>query len=157
MGLEALTMEEIERLIEMLEKGDFFFSEGDLEKLKALCLAAGRGCIMGAGACAGMLPGRGGITRGPGPAPLVGAGQTDPEFGGFEGKTFQGNLADPDVPLGFAYAPPDPGEAGGEGQPDAAGPAMDFRTGEGRITWHSRLLPRHNDVMKKYFQEEKIP
>ena len=101
-----------------------------------------------------MLPGRGGIGRGPGPAPLLGAGGTKKDFGAFEGNAFRGNLADPDVPLGFSYAPPDPGTSTA-GMRDGAGPAMEFKSGGERITWHSRLLPRHNDVMKNYFKEGK--
>ena len=38
---------------------------------------------------------------------------------------------------------------------DRPGEARQFRAGNERITWHSRLLPRHNDVLKKYFQEKK--
>jgi hypothetical protein len=155
MGFEALTPEEIERLLRMLKEGRFIFSEEDLENLKALCMGACAGCKMGAGICAGMLPGRGGINRGPGPAPLLGAGGTEKNFGEFEGNAFRGNLADPDVPLGYSYAPPDPGARLSDGMNDASGPALEFKAGNERITWHSRLLPRHNDVMKNYFKEGK--
>lgn len=97
------------------------------------------------------LPGRGGVTRGPGPAPLAMAQKTPETLGKFENKAFSGNVDVPDVPIGFTFTPPDQGS--GEGASDAAGTAADFAAGGERITWHSRLLPRHSDVMKRYFSE----
>jgi len=151
-----LTQKELDELIKRLKNGELKFTDEDVEKLKALLLAGASACKEDMKACAlaGLLPGRGGVNEGPGHAPLLGKGQTDKEFGGFKEETFSGNLADPEVPLGFSYVPPDP-EGSDIGALDSKGAPQQFKGNEGRITWHSRLLPRHNDVMKKYFQEEK--
>lgn len=99
------------------------------------------------------LPGRGGVDRGPGPAPLTLGGDTGEDFGRFQAETFKGNAADLTVSLGHALAPP-----GESGTPEAggleAGPARGFSGGNERLTWHSRLLPGHNDVLKRYFATE---
>ena len=107
------------------------------------------------GLAGGGLPGTGGVSRGPGPAALTGSGNTDPEFGTFKDKTFRGNMGEPEVPLGFAFTPPDEVTMEEEAIFDRPGEAKTFKKGNERITWHSRLLPRHNDVLKKYFKEEK--
>lgn len=57
--------------------------------------------------------------------------------------------------LGFGYAPPEATVDPTDSAADGPGKAMRFEAGGERITWHSRLLPRHNDVMKKYFRKEK--
>ncbi len=165
MGLAQLSPEEIAELLRACESGRCQFSEADREALRALLLAAEGECEGKAGFCAGLLrglgvceggllPGRGGIDRGPGPAPLLGAGDTDPDFGEFESKTFGGNLGETQVPLGFSFAPPDEAGPAAGAEADGPGAAVQFGAGNERITWHSRLLPRHNDVMKSYFAEQ---
>ena len=61
------------------------------------------------------------------------------------------------MPLGFGFAPPESAIDPEDAARDGTGAAMRFESGRERITWHSRLLPRHNDVMKKYFKKEKKP
>ena len=93
-----------------------------------------------------------GVGRGRADADLYGSGNTPTDFGEFETETFTGNRSDDQVPLGFAFAPPDLSDLQ-QGTGDAPGEAVQFGPGNERITWHSRLLPRHNDVMRDYFSE----
>ena len=74
------------------------------------------------------------------------------DFGQFEDETFSGTMSEPDVPLGFAFAPPEGAVMEEGAAADGPGAAIEFAAGNERITWHSRLLPRHNDVMKNYFR-----
>jgi hypothetical protein len=100
-------------------------------------------------------PGRGGINRGPGPAPLQHLGETT-EGGQFQAKTFRGNQGEMKAQLGSGVVPADEHDESGE-TVISRGPSRSFGSGEGRITWHSRLLPRHNEVLKKYFREQETP
>lgn len=159
MKLCELSVEDIKKLLGACKSGTCSFTPGDLAALRALLLAAQSQCQGKCKSCCGLLarlglPGRGGVSRGPGPAPLLGAGDTEPDFGGFQSKAFSGRLSGPEVPLGFAFAPPDDATMEEGAESDAPGPAVEFGTGNERITWHSRLLPRHHDVMKRYFAED---
>ncbi len=104
----------------------------------------------------GTKPGKGGISRGPGSTPVQHSGETDDNFGSFEPGLFSGNNeAAPEVRLGKVVAPPDE-NAGKEAVEDAevVSGSRDFKEGDRRITHHSRLLPRHNDVVKSYFSDQ---
>ncbi len=98
------------------------------------------------------MPGRGGVDRGPGPARLEHVGDTDGEFGRFEPETFRGGGGEPEVSLGYTFLPPDEEDVDPTG--GQRGPVREFAGGSDRITWHSRLLPRHNDVLKNYFGQD---
>jgi len=52
------------------------------------------------------------------------------------------------------YSPPNIDNTNNQGEKDGAGQALPFTRSAERITWRSRLLPRHNDVIKKYFKEK---
>jgi hypothetical protein len=99
--------------------------------------------------------GEGGVTRGPGAAPLQYLGNTT-EGGEFQARTFRGNEGELKAELGSAVAPPDEADETG-GAEVSRGSARSFSTGSAGITWHSRLLPRHNEVLKKYFREQEDP
>ncbi len=168
MGLGELSPEEVARLLKACKAGKAGFNPGDAESLRKLIAAAE--CMSGekAGCCSGLCarlglnprsgerPGRGGVTRGPGPAALEGSGQTGTNFGEFEDEKFTGNLGEADVPLGFALSPPEESTSPDAAAGDQPGAAVQFGAGNERITWHSRLLPRHNDVMKNYFGQPTV-
>lgn len=155
--LGRLSDESMKALLGKCESGACSFSEEDVENLKSLLAAADSECDRKMACCAALLSeaGRGGVSRGPGPAALSLSNDDALDSASFENKTFQGNLSESTVPLGFSYAPPETTETDGSAMEDGFGPAVRFDPGNERITWHSRLLPRHNDVMKKYFQEER--
>ena len=157
MELGKLTLEEMEALLKKCKGGFCKFSDEEMKKLKAMLAAAKGECLGKEGFCAGMLaksgvPGRGGVGRGRGDANIYGAGDTPMDFGEFETEAFTGNQSDDLVPLGFGFAPPDLSDVA-DGVGDGPGAAVQFGRGNERITWHSRLQPRHNDVMKDYFSE----
>lgn len=99
-------------------------------------------------------PGRGGINRGPGTAPLKHIGDTSGEDGQFTARAFQGKEGNATADLGSGMSPPDEDETGGTGEIVRNRPRR-FESGNGEMTWHARLLPRHNDVLKDYFDEQK--
>jgi hypothetical protein len=148
------------------------FSEAELEALSAVLKemqedldAAEKGCAHALAGCgltekeiaalraAGEKPGKGGITRGPGPAPLLHTGKTDEAFGTFKPKTFRGTTGEPEVDVGYAVGAPDASDAQ-PGEAVTGGPVRRFGSGNRRITWTSRLLPRHSDVLRRYFKSE---
>ncbi len=159
----------LKKLRTACRSGQCRFGEEEMEALKCLlkeakkkkgqCAGACQGCLAALGfsteelaAFKKGLPGRGGITRGPGPAPILHAGDTDPELGKFKAKTFRADGGEPAVPMGYTVAPPD-GDVE-EPASGAPGAARQFGPGNERITWHSRLLPRHNEVLRNYFAAE---
>jgi len=138
-GGKGFDAEELKKLMDMLGKaGD---KAGEKE---GFCDALGQG--------QGNKPGQGGVNRGPGEAPVEGTGDTDPSFGAFDPNKFSAHDAMPDVPLGFAFAPPSKPDTSAPA--DAPGPAVQFGPGNQRLTWGSRLLPSHTTTIRKYFDTE---
>lgn len=116
------------------------------------------------GACEGGVPGppiavpsneggRGGVTRGPGEAPLRLSEQTDPKLGKFSGMTFRGKEGEMEVQLGRTTIAPD--GPNNETKPAVAGPIRQFSPDKAGLTWNNRIQPRHNAVIKKYFAPNK--
>ncbi len=167
---KPISPEMLKNLRQACKSGQCRFSEKQLEALKCLleeaklkqgqdkgackeCLAAlGFSEEELAALCQGTLPGRGGVTRGPGSAPILHAGNTDPEMGEFKARTFSADAGDPSVGMGYTVAPPDAEDE--EPVPGVPGEVRQFGPGNERITWHSRLLPRHNEVLRNYFASE---
>jgi hypothetical protein len=153
--LAGLDPQALQDMLDRLENGEPF--DGDaLQDLMGMlgdaCDKAGEKegfCEGLGGMCPGNAPGRGGVNRGPGEAPVRGTGNTNPDFGGFDPKQFGARGAKPDVPLGFAFAPPSkPETTAPTGRP---GPAVQFGPGNQRLTWRSRLLPSHTTTIRRYF------
>lgn len=170
----GISQERLREILKRAKAGKGSLSEGECQALGELageCRKAGPGAGKKKGLAAlksagfseeqlqGMpasgQPGRGGINRGPGPAPLQHLGDTT-EGGKFKAKTFRGNQGELEAELGSAVAPADEHDESGD-TVISRGPSRSFGSGEGRITWHSRLLPRHNEVLKKYFREQETP
>ena len=120
------------------------------EELAAICENAG---ILGQEQLSLYMegePGRGGVTRGPGAAPLQYIDKTDENLGSFQAEAFQGRQGDPTIDLGTITTTPDESDV----EPPIAAPGgaiRSFGPGNERLTWNARLLPRHSDVLKRYF------
>jgi len=145
----------LQDMLGKLENGKGF----NADELKELMDMLGEACDKAGekeGFCNGLAqgekPGQGGVTRGPGEAPVQGTGDTDPGFGVFDPKKFGAQGAKPDVPLGFAFSPPSKPET--STTTGAPGPAIQFGPGNQRLTWGSRLLPSHTTTIRKYFDTE---
>ena len=123
------------------------------EELAGICEGAGLEGLLRLPADAGGLPGRGGVTRGPGPASLQHINKTDENLGKFQARTFQGNRGDPTVDLGHIITAPDASDVT-PGKAVPGGSMRRFGPGNERLTWNARLLPRHNDVLKRYFKSQ---
>jgi len=173
---EQMTPEMFQALMDKLQEGESpgaAFSDAEMECLSAV-LEAMQGEFAEAGEkCAGILleagltpdelaaicaavagmPGKGGITRGPGPAPLEYINKTDENLGKFQAKTFRGRQGDPTVDLGHIITAPDESDVK-PGKVVPGGPMRRFGPGNERLTWNARLLPRHNDVLKRYFKSQ---
>jgi hypothetical protein len=167
---KPISPEMLKNLRQACNSGQCRFSEKQVEALKCLLeeakLKEGQGkgackvCLASLGfneeelaaLCQSGTPGRGGINRGPGSAPIMHAGDTDPEMGEFKARTFRADAGDPSVGMGYTVAPPDAEDE--EPVPGAPGEVRQFGPGNERITWHSRLLPRHNEVLRNYFASE---
>ena len=95
------------------------------------------------------LPGAGGITRGPGDAPMVWGTQTDPQGAEFAPHDLPPGFADPDSAQTLAVfmgAPPEPGEVE-QGAPSGAA----AREGVGESAGAQRLSPARREVVRRYF------
>ncbi|MFH1732119.1 MAG: hypothetical protein ABIF82_10785 [Planctomycetota bacterium] len=174
---EQMSPEMFQKLMDKLQECESpgaAFSDAEMKCLSAV-LEAMQGELAGAGEkCAGILleagltpdelaaicaavaggaPGKGGITRGPGPAPLEYINKTDENLGKFQAKTFRGRQGDPTVDLGHIITAPDESDVE-PGQVVPGGPMRRFGPGNERLTWNARLLPRHNDVLKRYFKSQ---
>jgi len=168
---KSLSASQLQKMLNKCKSGKGNFSAAEAQALakmlKEFKKQAGekagkcKGCLGAMGFSANQLasclggnkPGRGGINRGPGPATLEHRNRTDPDMGEFKAKTFESSKGEPEASMGHVVTPPDEetsetGEAGGRG------PVRQFGPGNERITWRSRLRPRHNDVLKKYFESE---
>ena len=153
--LSPSELKELAELVELIEAQLVKAGEECEGALKGLGLTPADLAALGLlpGAAGGGPPGRGGITRGPGPAPLQHVGKTDPKFGKFKAKSFSGNEGDPTEDVGYLITPPGADDVDPKGVV-APGPVRRFRTGDQRLTWKTRLLPRHNDVLKRYFKSD---
>ncbi len=118
------------------------------DELAALLQAGGMPAI-----AAGTIPGRGAPTRGPGAAALQHVGKTDENVGKFQAETFRGRRGDATVDVGQTVAAPDESDAR-TGKAVAGGAVRQFGPGNERLTWRTRLLPRHSRVLKEYFRSE---
>lgn len=166
-GGAQLSVQQMKQLLSKAGRGKAGFSAAQAKAL-ARMLAGMEGkfgekagkcgsCLGGLGfsqqQLAGLLkPGAGGVSRGPGPAKLQHTGSTDPDLGQFKAKTFEGGEGAPTATVGTVTAPPDEGDI----QKSTGGRAAvrQFGPGNERITWRSRLLPRHNDALQRYFESE---
>jgi hypothetical protein len=107
------------------------------------------------GACRGgllaQLPGRGGVTRGPGAAPLEMTGDTDADTSAATPQRLAPGQAIPDrwMTLGVSRAAPDVAPE----RADAASGGAAAPDGTGRATWSRSLAPRHREAVRRYFSE----
>ena len=110
---------------------------------------------MGAGAQAAMLaggPGRGGINRGRGDAPLTWGEESADLVGRFEAQLLPSATGlDPEhsATLGVGGATPEvkpEAEAAGRG---------DVKASTGRTSWRRRISPRHRDAVRRFFDDSK--
>ncbi|MFP4028916.1 MAG: hypothetical protein ACLFWL_14090 [Candidatus Brocadiia bacterium] len=167
----GLSPEELQKLMSQCESGETGLNSEQLEALGELAdealkqakkrAAKARDAMEACGfseeelaelAQQGGRPGRSGIDRGPGPAQLQHSGNTDKDFGEFDAKTFKGREGKLDADIGYSYIPPD--ETDETEARLIEGGSREFRAGNERLTWHSRLLPRHHDTLKEYFAED---
>jgi len=166
----GMSPKELRGLVRECKAGSHAPSASQMKALLALAEAACQGCNKGKGTCKACLlalgfdeeelaacleglAGRGGVSRGPGPAPVLHLGSTDASFGEFKAKPFSGSAGELDADLGYAVVPPE----GSDERPARAasgGAVRRFSGGAGGITWHSRLLPRHREVVMNYFSPE---
>ncbi len=167
---KRLSAQQIKNLKQMARGGRTNFSAKQCKALKKAVRAArkcagkkGRACkkclarmgmrtkkLATPGKCVGGK-GKGGVGRGPGSASLEHTGDTDPEMGRFKAKTFEGSGRKPDVPLGQAVAAPDENDVGSGEAAGGTGPARTYGGEDEGVTWHSRLRPRHQTAVKRFF------
>ena len=179
-ALEGLDPEMVKKLAEGLACADgapFELSDEDLERLAALLEGAQAELLELRGVCEGTLaeagldpgelaallqgaavlsaglPGKGGVTRGPGIAPLQHVGKTEDSFGRFEAETFRGRGEEAEVDVGHLVVAPDESDVR-PGEAVAGGAVRQFGPGNERLTWRTRLLPRHSHVLKEYFTSD---
>ena len=167
---KSLSASQLKKMLSRCKAGKGAFSAEKAKALAKLMKECKKQAGKKAGKCKGCLggmgfseqalasyfgkgPGRGGVNRGPGTAPIQHSQRTDPEMGQFKAKTFDASKGDPEASMGHVTVAPDE-EAGGDGETAGRGPVRQFGPGNERITWRSRLRPRHNDVLKNYFESE---
>ncbi len=129
-----------------------------LEK-ESECLAKQRsecqGLCQGNGQCDGEMPGQGGISRGPGSAPMYWGKES--ELAGTKFKELalpSGTLEDPaeEVLSVTKYEP--------EVNPAESAPRQALRDNDpsaGRATWDRKHNPKHRGVVRKFFDSERQP
>ncbi|MBW2260659.1 MAG: hypothetical protein JRG91_01700 [Deltaproteobacteria bacterium] len=145
----ALELQNIGKASELLADAE---AKGVLEALAGDCGCKGDG-DPGASAALGNIPGQGGITRGPGDAPLSFGDESDGSSVKFNpvmlepGKKFvPGALAGTKTVVG-GTTPPEEFQPGGRVDVELAS--------EGGSTAGTSLGPYHSDVVSKYFEKEK--
>ena len=167
---QRLSAEELKNLKKMCRQGRTNFSDRQCRALKKAARAAKKCASKKGRACKKCLSrmgmskkklaklgkntrgkGKGGISRGPGSAPLDHTGDTEPGEGQFEAKTFEGEGQKPETPLGYAMGEPDTSDVGSGGAAGGPDSARTFGGEDEGITWHSRLRPRHQAAVKEFF------
>ena len=158
-GLDPVQRDEMLNIIVQVNRNfgiDVMLSSHVLEEVERVCdhvVALAEGKLVAQGSMlelAGAKPGRGGVSRGPGSAPVQHLNKTDESMGRFKAETFKGRGGDPTVPVAEMYVPPT-GETAGPAPGGRFGPLRRFEAGDERLTWRSRLLPRHSQVLQRYF------
>jgi len=95
-----------------------------------------------------MGPGRGGVSRGPGPAGLDFSGQTDGSSEEFEAET---------LPSAEFLDPESTGLVGVGGTAPTVAPdgsssgRVETRASSGNSTWKRRVAPRHREAVQGFF------
>ena len=144
-ALEEFLDQEADRLSECREKCD-----------GGACPRCGSGQCQGEGNCPGVdgdgRPGRGGINRGRGDAPITWGDESDEQGVKFKETVLPPGLLDDPKNEVIGINPTAPEVAPADSAPRAAARAGD--PSAGRETWNRRLRPRHRRVVRNYFDTE---
>ena len=100
-------------------------------------------------------PGRGGINRGRGDAPMIWGDESDVQKVKFTARELPSVTIGPDEEMpviGISIIQPEETEPGA---PSASGRVTDFERASGGELWQRRISPRHRPLVRKYFTEEK--